>query len=119
MDSNTVIVDSNALIYSVRQRIDLKKNLQGRGLQNILVPDCVIRELEGLAGSVKEARAALEIASKFRSIIVEGACDSAIVRRAMSDRCSILTNDREMISAAKTGKVHVFTIKRKRIIDAV
>jgi rRNA-processing protein FCF1 len=117
MDSSAVIIDSNAFIYSIRQRIDLKKSLQDMGFRDMLVPDCVIRELEGLSASVREAKAALEIAARFKPVMVEGTCDSAIVRHAMNNRCSILTNDREMISEAKSGKIHVFTIKRSGIID--
>ncbi|MHB1709543.1 MAG: PIN domain-containing protein [Thermoplasmataceae archaeon] len=119
MSTDTIIVDSNALIYSVRYNIDIGKQLSSIGFSRIIVPDCVINELHGLSARINEARAAAAIATRFEKATVTGACDSAIIVLAQSLQCALLTNDREMIMTAKEKLLKVYSLKRKSIIGAV
>jgi|GEM_PF-2828248 rRNA-processing protein FCF1 len=119
MTTDTIVVDSNAMIYSVRYNVDIGKQLSAIGFSRIIVPDCVISELHGLSTRVNEARAAITIASRFEKAVVTGACDSAIISLAQSLKCALLTNDREMIINAKEKLLKVYSLKRKSIIGAV
>jgi len=119
MMPHAIILDSNALIYSVKYKTDLDKQLSGIGFSRIIVPDCVAVELTGLSARVPEARAAVSIADRFESIPVTGKCDSAIVDLAQRMDCAILTNDLEIVNNAKSKNLKVYSFKRKGIIDAL
>ena len=119
MTTDTIVVDSNALIYSVRYKTDIGKQLSSIGFSRIIVPDCVINELHGLSTRINEARAAVAIADRFEKAAVTGACDTAIIGLAQSMKCALLTNDREMIMTAKEKLLKVYSLKRKSIIGAI
>ena len=119
MTTDSIVVDSNALIYSVRYKTDLGKQLSAIGFRRIIVPDCVINELHGLSSRINEAKAAAAIAARFERAAVTGACDSAIIDLAQSLKCALLTNDKEMIVTAKEKLLRVYSLKRKSIIGAV
>lgn len=119
MESKTIIIDSNAAIYTIKFRIDILGQLTSLGFRKVVVPDCVIRELEGLTGDIAEAKAALSIISDLERIPSTDPCDFSIIRAAKENKFSILTNDREVITEAKKNNVKAFTIKRKRIIGSV
>ena len=119
MTTDTIVVDSNALIYSVRYKTDIGKQLSAIGFSRIIVPDCVINELHGLSTRINEARAAVTIAARFEKAAVSGACDSAVIDLAQRLKCALLTNDREMILTAKEKLLNVYSLKRKSIIGAV
>ena len=119
MTTDTIVVDSNALIYSVRYKTDIGKQLSAIGFSRIIVPDCVINELHGLSTRINEARAAVTIAARFEKAAVTGTCDTAIIDLAQSMKCALLTNDGEMIVTAKEKLLKVYSLKRKSIIGAV
>ena len=119
MTPDTIVVDSNALIYSIKYKTDISRQLSNIGFNRIIVPECVMVELAGLSDRVTEARAALAIASKFEKMSVSGKCDSAIVNLAQNMNCAILTNDKEIIVDAKGKLLKVYSLKRKSIIGSV
>ncbi|MCW6169107.1 MAG: PIN domain-containing protein [Thermoplasmatales archaeon] len=98
-----IILDTNSLIYAVKKHIDLSNALFGIDeINGIIVPECVASELRGLSIRNPHARAALELISRFEIINSEGRGDDCILETARRLGAFILTNDRGLLTRAKS-----------------
>jgi len=90
-----VIVDTNGLMMPFQFGINLDYELQRLlGKYEIIVPSCVIEELKRI--NRWEAKAALQLAEKFKKIDTEKKGDEGIIEIAEKTRGYVLTNDREL-----------------------
>lgn len=115
-----VLLDTNSLIYSIRNKIDIQKLVFGMpSLGRIEIPQCVVDELKGLSNSVPEARAALVLAERFEILQSEGAGDDCIISKATEIGAVVLTNDRDLTKRLKDSGIRVISIRGGRTIDFV
>lgn len=113
-----VLLDTNSLIYSLKQRADIRDLLSRLPeVSGILVPTCVLKELESMSDDVSYARGALSLAKKFKTIEGEGPADDCILELATGHGLFILTNDRGLIERAKALRIRTLSFKGGRNID--
>lgn len=113
-----VLLDTNSLIYSIKQKSDLRELLfELPEVSGIVVPTCVLRELEKMSGDVMFANGALALASKFPSVEGEGPADDCILDLASREGYFVLTNDRALTRRAKEIGVRTLSFIGKRRID--
>lgn len=103
-----IILDTNALIYSVRQRIDLKRFLD----EEIAVPSSAIKELEKLSKTNVDAGLALKLAERFRILDVDSTGDMGIIEAATKYGGNVVTNDRNLTSDLKRKNIRVTSVTR-------
>lgn len=115
--ASKVILDTNSLIYSLKQKADIRDLLfKLTEVSGVVVPRCVLHELESMSGEVMFARGALALASRFPPIEGDGPADDCILELAMENRYFILTNDRELLRRARKEGVRTLSFRgRKRI----
>ena len=115
--TNGVIVDTNVLIYSLKNKVDLESLLFSRfRISRIMVPDCVIKELEGLSNSVIFAKGALRLAERFTKIESEDRGDPCILKTARKTGLPVLTNDRDFLLILKREGITCMTLRNNREI---
>lgn len=112
----SVILDTNFLLLPFEQKFQALEALEGfvDESHELVVPGCVMKELEGLsAGGNRDARAALELVKlKNLKILKEESqisCDDAILDFAASVRGIVCTLDAELIRRARQSQVRVIT----------
>ncbi len=116
--ASKVILDTNSLIYSLKNKADLSDLLYKlTEVSGIVVPKCVIMELERMSGDVIYARGALDLASRFQSIEGEGPADDCILDLAAKNMYFILTNDRELLKRARGEGIRTLSFKGRKRID--
>ncbi|MGC8645655.1 MAG: PIN domain-containing protein [Thermoplasmata archaeon] len=96
-----IILDTNALIYAARQRINLTKFIK----EEIVVPSSVMDELNALSARYNYARIAKTLASRFRVVSVENGGDEGVIEAVKRYGGIVLTNDRELIRRLKKEKL--------------
>ena len=115
-----VLLDTNSLIYSLKQRVNLRDILlQIPEVSGISIPRCVIQELEKMADSVNYARGALELAKTFQTVEGTGPADDCILEIASREGYIILTNDRELAGRAKKSGIRILSFRQSKRIDFV
>jgi rRNA-processing protein FCF1 len=118
MSSGDIFVDTNSLIYAIRNRVDIRAQLlEFPEIRKILIPQCVLDELVGLSTHLPEASGALKMASKFQIVESEGSGDDCILNIALAYGAAILTNDRELTERARSNGIRTFSIRGKSRID--
>lgn len=114
-----IILDTNSLIYSIKNKVDIRDRIIAATSANrIVVPECVIRELEGLSASNYHAKAALLLSERFEKIESEGRGDDCIIKCAESVGGTVLTNDRELSSRLKAKGLGTMLIRRGAVVDS-
>jgi rRNA-processing protein FCF1 len=110
---NRLIFDTNALIYAVKNKIDLTQF-------EILVPSTVLRELEELekklSGEDKiAARIALKIAKESQTV-ESGEGDQGIIEVAKKFGLCLVTNDKELRRKAEKLGIPTGCVKLGKIL---
>ncbi len=110
-----LILDTNALIYAIKNKIDIKIEIT-KLVQTfkILIPECVIYELNGLSKSNFYAKAALKYANNFNIIKSEGKGDECVHLMAKKLNAYVMTNDRGLIKILKNDEIKVIIIDNKK-----
>lgn len=111
--SNCVIFDTNALIYAVKNKIDLSEF-------KIVLPEAVVEELKSLertlSGEDKIAvKVALKIAEKAE-IVESKSGDDGILEVAKKLRVAFVTNDKELRKKAEKLGITVAYVKLGKIV---
>lgn len=115
--ASKVLIDTNSLIYSIENRVNLRTLLQELPeISGILVPECVHRELQSMLGSVRYASGALELSEKFERIQGGGYADDCIIDLAKKENYFILSNDRGLINRAREAGIRSLIIRGNRKI---
>lgn len=110
---NSLVFDTNALIYAVKNRIDLSEF-------RIVLPKAVVEELrtleKKLGGEDRVAvRVALKIAEKAE-IVESQSGDAGILEVALKMRIPIVTNDKELRKKAEKLGIRVAYVKLGRVV---
>ncbi|AGK61532.1 putative proteins of PilT N-term/Vapc superfamily [Archaeoglobus sulfaticallidus PM70-1] len=108
-------LDTNFLIYCVKQKIDFVELLRDNGFNSIIIPESVLHELEKLVSELRGkekvfAKIALEMAKRFEVVDTKSSGDEALIEVCLKRDCHLFTNDRRLIRKArdlgiKTGYV--------------
>ena len=121
-----IVVDTNVLIYSAKNKFDLINELKKYGATSIIIPEEIISELEKLTVSAKKgsdklaAKLALQIInfSDVKSVkIGEGHTDNKLMEFADKNSCIIITNDSDLKKRLKNAKMSVLYISKNIKID--
>ena len=110
MNSGTVLLDSNSLIYSLKHKVDIRSQLLLLPeIVEICVPSCVRIELELLGRKVPYSSGARALAEKFKSFESKGPADNCLIELAEKYSAMILTNDREVILRAHSRGIRTLS----------
>ncbi len=113
-----VLLDTNSLIYAIRNKIDLEYEIKGIGFPVLpVIPECVIAELNGLGKSKWYARAALEYSKRFEYVHSSGEGDFCIMMTAIQMNAYVLTNDKRFLKKLKKRGVRCMTLTEGRKIQ--
>lgn len=109
-----VLLDANALMMPFQFSVDLEDELRRLlGNPDVRVPSSALRELERLAQTQSQARAALRLAARYPVIEVEGRGDEAILAAARERGAVVVTNDRELRKRLRSADVPVIYLREK------
>jgi len=109
-----VVADSNALMSLFRLGLNLDEILdETLPSWTLVVPTAVLKELEGLSKTNKDARAALALCKRFETIPADGVADDVVVEVTKERKGVVFTNDREVLAKAKEQGVPRLFIKGK------
>ncbi|MFQ5920159.1 MAG: PIN domain-containing protein [Thermoplasmata archaeon] len=115
-----VLLDANALMMPFQFALDLEDELvRLLGEYRAAVPTSVVRELEDLAPSNSTAKAALQLASRFPVMAVEGEGDDALLALARAEGAAVLTNDRALRRRLREADLPVIYLRERSRLEAV
>lgn len=129
-----ILVDTNAWIASIRQKVDIFKELDRLfGKYELVVPSFIVDELEKVAKNTKKgkdkmaARLALELIESHKIQIIQVKTkttdiDSEIIRfieDLRNKNILLITNDVFLQERAKKEGINVSAWKKKKFLDFV
>ena len=119
-----VMIDTNAFMIPVRFRVDIFGELRRLGFSRFVVPEAVIRELDGLSkkksGTDKAAaRTARRMAEKCCVIPGKGYADDIIEEQASLYGIAVLTNDAALKKRLSEKNVKVISLRQKTHLEPV
>jgi len=91
------VIDTNAIIYAIKQKISLEKFL----FEEIVVPSSVVEELEKLSINDKNAKIALRLIQKYKIIETSKKGDEGVIDVALRNNGKVITNDADLIKRLK------------------
>jgi len=91
------VIDTNAIIYAIKQKVSLEKFL----FEEIVVPSSVVEELEKLSINDKNAKIALRLIKKYKVIETSKKGDEGIIDVALRNNGKVITNDADLIKRLK------------------
>ena len=113
------ILDTSFILTCIRNKIDFLEQLELEGIK-ILIPEQVIKEIEGISNSKTEAKLASKLikSNKSKIISLRGKnTDNAIINYAKENPDVIIaTLDREIKSKIKNHKLIIRNKKRLEVI---
>lgn len=120
-----IVIDTNALIYAAKEKLDVLSELKKMGFTKIVIPNEVLKELESIQNDKKQkgadknaAKLALQII-KFSKVdtlhLGRGHPDDKILEFAKAKDFAVLTNDSILKKRLKDESVPIFTISKKLI----
>jgi len=112
----SVVLDTNALLMPFQFGINIDLEIrQLLGEVEVLVPSCAIAELKGLR--VKEAKAALSLAGKYRQVQTTLRGDDGVIEAAKEYRAAVVTNDQELISILRKSSIPAIRMRGCQRLD--
>lgn len=107
-----VVLDTNILMMPFQFKVDLEGELvRHLGAVEVYVPQACIEELSRLDD--KKAKAALQLAKRFKVVASKGKGDEAILATALELKAVLVTNDAELRKRAKTNGLRVAYLRGK------
>lgn len=107
-----IIADANALIAPFKLKFNIDSELTRLlGSYRIIVPEPIIGELEKLAVTNMNARAALKLARSREIRPARAAGDDSVLELAKKIGGFVMTNDRELIRRARQKKLRVIRVR--------
>jgi len=120
-----IICDTSFLIVLASKPIQKLEVLENNiGKIDFVIPSIVIDELNNLVSTASAKRAnaaklALELAKRFKTIVLEGkGADEVIIDYASKHRCYVATIDNVLKNKLKNNGIDVITLVKDRIIVA-
>tara|TARA_B100000029_G_scaffold499402_1_gene569769 strand:+ start:297 stop:644 length:348 start_codon:yes stop_codon:yes gene_type:complete len=110
-----VIIDTNSLIYSIENKIDIFDFFDNKGFE-IIILNCVIEEIKKI--NAKKFKLISEIISNKNLKIeknVEGHTDDIIIELAKKNKYAILTNDKALKNKATKEKIILYTVGKSSV----
>ena len=117
-----VVLDANALMmpfqFSINIDIELERVL---GSFEMVVPSSVIVELKRVAVEQKasEAKGALRLAAKYRTLKVEGRGDDSVLAAARELGAVLLTNDAGLRRRAREAGLRTVCLRGRSHLELV
>lgn len=109
-----VLLDANALLMPFQFGLHLDAELRRLlGDVDVRVPDPVLRELEALAGSDRDARSALRLARGYAAMEGHGSADDALLDLATSRAGVVVTNDAALRERLRAARVPVAFLRSR------
>ncbi len=118
------VIDTNVLMYSYLERVDIFSQLREMGFKRFYVPSKVVEELERLKVSLTGRE---RLASKFALNLIERYCevveveasgtDLALIELARSKNCVLITNDKRLKKMAKSMGIPVGYLRELKRIE--
>ncbi len=107
-----IVADANALIAPFKLKFNIDSELTRiLGSYQILVPEPIIGELEKLAATNMNAKAALKLAHSREIRPTKSQGDDSVLELALKVRGFVMTNDRELIKRARYKKLKIIRVK--------
>lgn len=114
----TVLLDANALLMPFQFRVHLDAELR-RLLGDVdpAIPTPVLDELRLLATHDRAAKAALQLAAKYRVVEGHGSADDALLDLAPALHAVVVTNDQPLLDRLKeAGIPRVYLRSRNHLV---
>lgn len=125
-DRVTILIDTNAFLMASQFKIDLLDELKWMlGSVRIVVPEIVIKELEGLAKGRGNHAASARLGLQFarRCEIIKSSDDSApddqILLSAKDLNCGVVTNDRRLRGQVLSAGLPVVCLAGKQKLELI
>ncbi len=107
-----IVADANALIAPFKLKFNIDSELTRLfGSYQILVPKPIIGELEKLAATNMNAKAALKLAHSREIRPTKSRGDDSVLELANKVKGFVMTNDRELIKRARYKKLKIIRVK--------
>ncbi|KYK28647.1 MAG: hypothetical protein AYK23_00245 [Candidatus Proteinoplasmatales archaeon SG8-5] len=107
-----IVADTNALLMPFQTNLNIDAELDRLvGNHELIIPEPIIGELERLAGSLREAKAALKLARSRQIIPTKSSGDDAVLELAQKEKAHIITNDKDIIKKAQEAGLAVIRLK--------
>ena len=111
-----VVLDTNALLLPFQIQINLDSEIRNVvGDAEIYVPSCVLGELKRLSKKRWEAKAALQLAQKYRVVNVEKLGDDGVMEAAEKLGAYVVTQDEELIGRLKRRGIPVIYLRQNHL----
>lgn len=113
-----IILDTNFLIYCVRNRIDVIRTLKESVPEaKPAIPESVVSELKGLSGKNPDAAVSLNLIRDFRTVHTSSPGDRGILEAAILLNRPVVTNDRILSSLLKSHGIKVYYLRDRRYLE--
>jgi len=110
-----VIVDTNSLIYSLENKIDLFDFFDKNGFE-IIILNCVMKEIKKI--NTKKFKLISEIISNKKIKIknnMGGHTDDIIIEMAKKNKYAIVTNDKVLKKKSAKEKIILYTVGKNSV----
>jgi len=117
-----VVIDANGLMMPFQFRLNIDLELERvLGSFELFVPSSVIIELKRVAVEQKasEAKGALKLASKYRTLAVGGRGDDAVLAAAIELGAVLLTNDAGLRRRAREAQLRTICLRGRSHLELV
>ena len=111
--SKIALADTNILIYSVIQKIDLIGEVKSLGF-NLVTSKCVMEELAKLSDRNMSARIAMNVYSDVEVIGGNGVGDDCILDACARNKLILISNDRMLCERAMKKGISVLNMEDGR-----
>ena len=117
-----IILDTNALIYATKNKIDLSLELKGHLLK---VPNLILDELENLSKNASKglekdsAKLTLALVKHYNFDILtlkQGHPDTKMLEYAKENNAAVLTNDLKFKRKLKKAGITIYSIRQNRLV---
>jgi len=106
-----IILDTNAIIYAVKQKISIERFVD----EEIGVPSSVIEELSELKMDDSNARIGIDWVKKYKILKVQKKGDEGVIEAATRYGGTVITNDAALRKNLKDKNIRSTTISKGKI----
>jgi rRNA-processing protein FCF1 len=113
LSSKIALADTNILMYSVMQKIELIDEVKSMGF-NLVTSKCVMEELAKLSGKNLSAKIAMNVYSGIGVVGGEGMGDDCILDACTKNNLILISNDRILCDRAMKKGIAVLNLEDGR-----